>query len=255
MDRVLTFCMLFGIIGTSVGGYQCVKGYNYSVAAQHEATTVGRIVKVSYGKGGPAYRYQFSVNGVEVDDYSEVCSTPLAPDACLDNGQVLVYYSYQPYQNSRLEDFAIASSHAYRIGKPALAIGFPLLVLTVAGMSIQARKDKPKDDWPMTEATIQSVGKVSVNVGRSSYSVEVGDFTYNVNDEYYSGRLTISRSFSTHDHSPRDLVDQKIQVRYDPQKPEKVSVPQTELGGFLLDPYDEPFGQDVGPIDLNLDKI
>jgi hypothetical protein len=56
----------------------------------------------------------FLVNGVKMDDYSEVCPTPLAPGACFnENGLVLVYYSYQPYPNSRLEDFAIASSHAY----------------------------------------------------------------------------------------------------------------------------------------------
>jgi hypothetical protein len=109
-------------------------------------------------------------------------------------------------------------------------------------------------NWPVTEATIQSVGKVHVDAGRQSYSIDVGDFSYIVNDDYYSGRLTISRSFSTHDAQPRDLVSQKIQVRYNPRKPEQFSVPQTELGGFLLDPFDEPTGQDVGLIDLNIDK-
>lgn len=255
LARVLMFCMLMGIIGTAVGGYQCVEGYNYSVAAQHEATTVGRIVKVENGKGGPAWRYEFSVNGVKVDDYSEVCATPLAPDACFSNGPVLVYYSYRPYSNSRLEDFAVASSHANRFGRPTLAIGLLLLALSTACITIMTRKDKREGDWPLTDATIRSVGTVVVHAGRSSYPVVVGDFTYYVNNEYYSGRLKISRSFSTGDQSPRDLVNQKIQVRYNPLKPEKFSVPQTELGGFLLDPFDEPFGQDVGPTDLNLDKI
>ena len=40
---------------------------------------------------------------------------------------VLVYYSYQPNSDSRLEDFAAASTHAYRFGKTALAIGFTFL--------------------------------------------------------------------------------------------------------------------------------
>ena len=39
-------------------------------------------------------------------------------------------------------------------------------------------------NWPVTEATIQSVGRVAVDAGRQSYSVDVGDFSYNVNDEY-----------------------------------------------------------------------
>lgn len=108
-------------------------------------------------------------------------------------------------------------------------------------------------NWPVTEGTIQSVSTVFVKAVRYSHSIDVGDFSYNVNDEYYSGRLTISRSFSTHDGSPKDLVDKKIQVRYDPRKPEKFSVPQQEQGGFLLDPYDEELSaEDVGPIDLNI---
>jgi hypothetical protein len=107
----------------------------------------------------------------------------------------------------------------------------------------------------VAEGTIQSVSKVLVRAGRYSHSVDVGDFSYIVNDEYYSGRLTISRSFSTHDASLEDLVNQKIQVRYDPQKPESYYVPQQELGGFLLDPYDEPNASDIGPIGLNIDKV
>ncbi len=111
-------------------------------------------------------------------------------------------------------------------------------------------------NWPITEGTIQSVGKVVVKAGRRSTSLDVGDFSYNVKEEYYSGRLAISSSFSTGDRSPGDLVNQKVQVRYNPRKPENFSVPQQELGGFLLDPYDEePSSVDVGPIDLNIDKI
>jgi hypothetical protein len=103
-------------------------------------------VKILTGKGGPYYQYVFSVNGVRMDDYSEVCATPLAPGACDNHGPVLVYYSFQPYSNSRLEDFAVASAHAYRIGSPALAIGLPLFVLSLAALIILARPDKREDD-------------------------------------------------------------------------------------------------------------
>ena len=54
-----------------IGGYQCIMGHNYSVAAQHEATTVGNIVRVHASAKGTAYYYQFSVNGVKMDDHSE----------------------------------------------------------------------------------------------------------------------------------------------------------------------------------------
>ena len=59
---------------------------------------------------------------------------------------MLVYYSYQPYSNSALEDFADASAHAYRVGKPTLAIGLPLFVLSLAALIILSRKDKPEEE-------------------------------------------------------------------------------------------------------------
>jgi hypothetical protein len=146
-----------------------------------------------------------------------------------------------------------------------IIILFALCALGTLVVSFVRRPVSPEKaaKWPETEGTIQSIGKVVVNAGRSSYQVDVGDFSYIVNDEYYSGRLTLSRPNDgrlavcrpfTSDGSPKDLVNQKIQVRYDPRKPEKYSVPPQELGGILLDPYDEPLGQDIGLIDLNIDK-
>ena len=143
MARALAFCMVLGMVGISVGGYQCLKGHTYSVGAQHETTTMGRIVGV--GRKG-TLRYEFSANGVTVDDYSDVCVSQPAPDACATNGPVLVYYSYQPYPNSLLEDFAAASARAYRIGKPALAIGLPVTVLSWAAIIALRRRNKGEED-------------------------------------------------------------------------------------------------------------
>lgn len=145
--RILVWCTVLGFFGTVFGVPYCVIGHNYAVAAQREATTVGRITKITYGsKGSVAYNYAFSLNGVRFDDYDGVCRTPLTPGACDHNGQVLVYYSYQPYSNSALEDFAVASADAYRIGKPALAIGLPLFVWSIVIMVILSRKNKSKHD-------------------------------------------------------------------------------------------------------------
>lgn len=146
LARALAFSLLLGTVGTVVGGWHCVKGHNYAVAAQNEATIRGRVIGMLSGKGGPAYHYVFSINGVELDDYSDVCTTPIVPEACDNKGPVLVYYSYKPFANSRLEDFAVASARAYRIGKPLLAVGFPLLVLTSVAIAIEARKGKPEND-------------------------------------------------------------------------------------------------------------
>jgi len=84
--------------------------------------------------------------------------------------------------------------------------------------------------------------------------LDVADFSYVVNEDYYSGVATISRSFSTGDSKLSELVDKKFQVRYDPRKPDKFDLSQADTGGFLLDTYDDS-GTDIGPIDLNIDKI
>ena len=94
MDAVLGLSMALGIFSTLAGSYWCAVGYNYSVAAKHESTTVGRVLGMISGRGGSAFQYVFYVNGVALDDYSDVCATPITPDACHNHGQVLVYYSY-----------------------------------------------------------------------------------------------------------------------------------------------------------------
>jgi len=237
----LIYGLLAGICGVLFGGIRCIQGYIYSVAAQHQATAAGRVIGMLYGKGGSvSYHYVFTLNGVDRDDTSPVCTTPLAPRACDNKGPVLVYYSFQPFANSRLEDFTDASRHAYRVGEFGLGIGLPLLALSIAGLAIRSRDGKGKgvSDWPLIEATIQSVDQ------RSAYNramPDVADFSYTVNDDYFSGKAQISSSFSTHSASPGDLVDKKIQVRYNPRKPQKYSVQQTEVGGFLVDPYDDSF--------------
>ena len=122
-----------------------------------------------------------------------------------------------------------------------------ILVALAAGAAWIVRRPthaKITEPWLETEATIQSVGKV-IGSGRGSYPLDVGDFSYVVNDEYYSGRARISRSFSTHDALPKDLINQKFQVRYNPGKPEKYDVAQAEVGGFLLDPYDDFLMHDI----------
>jgi hypothetical protein len=136
-----------GFFSAFFGGWNCVTGHTYSIAAQHEATIVGRMTKITHGRhGSVAYHYVFSVNGVQFDDYSGVCRTPQAPGACDHQGPVLVYYSFQPFQNSRLEDFAVACAHSYRIGAPALAIGLPLFVLSIAALVVITRADKRDSD-------------------------------------------------------------------------------------------------------------
>lgn len=133
---------------------------------------------------------------------------------------------------------------------PAVVIVLGALASLVIWLYRRATHQENTDSWLMTEATIQSVGKV-IGSGRGSYPFYVGDFSYVVNDEYYSGRATISRSFSASgDIQPRDLVNKKFQVRYNPRKPEKYDLSQADIGGFVLDPYDDFLMHDLGPTDI-----
>lgn len=129
------------------------------------------------------------------------------------------------------------------------------LAAFVVWLAWQSGRSDKTANWPVTEATIQSVNTVVVSNRGGSYTVDVGDFSYAVNDEYYSGRIRISASHSANDRVPRALIHQKIQVLYDPQKPEEYSVNEQEIDGFRLNRWYENFGTDVDPIDLNIDKI
>lgn len=136
-----------------------------------------------------------------------------------------------------------------------IVIALVMLAIFVIWLIWQNGHPHPSEAWPVTQGTIQSVGTTVVHRGRGSDSVEVADFSYIVNDEYYSGRLTIASPFPTPERSPRGLVNQKIQVHFNPRQPEKYFFSQTEVGGFILSPYNEPFGEDIDPIDLNIDKL
>jgi len=141
--RALGACIfLSGAVGI-VGAIECIKGHDYSVAAQHQVTAVGHLLNVPSRKG--AYQYEFSVNGVKMVDSSDMCTTPLTLEACSNKGTVLVYYTYEPYPNSRLEDFATASAFAYRVGKPLLAICLPLFVLSAIAFAILLHTKMPNN--------------------------------------------------------------------------------------------------------------
>jgi len=121
------------------------------------------------------------------------------------------------------------------------AVGLILLaILLLAGVAVFVLRRSVSAEraakWPVAEATIQTVriARYGKNTGNPIY---VGDFSYTVGDEYYSGTLAISNSFSTGEAPPGNLINQKIEVRYNPRKPRQFSVPQQEVQGFLLDPY------------------
>ncbi len=111
------------------------------------------------------------------------------------------------------------------------------------------------EQWPMAEGTIQSVNTEITYQGRGSTAHPVGDFSYRVGIEYYSGRLRVSCTDDGGDRSPKTLVGRKISVRYNPQRPEEFFVPPTDVDGFSIgQKYNLPFQSDAEPTILNIDK-
>jgi hypothetical protein len=126
--------LALGIGAIVYGCVQSVIGFTDRDAAKHEATAPGVIVRVYHGKG-TTYDYEFRVNGVLMRDSSGSCRTPLTPGDCKVGGQVLVYYTYEPSTDSKLEDFADASREALQLGIWTVPIG-----VLLTGGSLLARK-------------------------------------------------------------------------------------------------------------------
>ena len=118
----------------------------------------------------------------------------------------------------------------------------------------QSMRPDKTERWPVVEGMIQSVNTEITYQGRGTTAKPVGDFSYCIGGEYYSGRLGIS-GFDVPDVSPRGLVGKKISVRYNPEKPQEFFVPSVVLGGFHLGQHYELFFQnDTEPTVLNIGK-
>jgi hypothetical protein len=144
--------LAFGIIACVVGGFLLVTGLTDRDAAKHEATTPGIIVGIKHGRGGPYFEYEFRVNGIKMSDSSGECMTPLNPQGCGVGDHVVVYYTFQPTNSSRLEDFADAARE-----KLGWATGVSVVGVLLIGISFLLRKlgysdssddsdDTPPDD-------------------------------------------------------------------------------------------------------------
>jgi hypothetical protein len=146
-SRALLFGFILGAGAALFGCTQWVMGFVYHIAAERESSTVGQITKVSVGPRHTFYHYEFQVNSVRMSDDSEICKTPLKPAVCIAGGPALVYYSYEPFQNSLLEDFAVASSDAIQRGNRAWVVGVALMGLCYGiyrvFLNLNGRGDEP----------------------------------------------------------------------------------------------------------------
>lgn len=120
---------------------------------------------------------------------------------------------------------ALAAALLYRFGRPYLA----------------KRRTRNAADWPDTEATVQS-GKMELveRVGHFVSRVPFFDFSYVVDNEYYSGRFGLRVDEDRGDTLIREWVGTKVTVRYDPSRPSVFSVPEElPVDGFRVDTVPE----------------
>jgi hypothetical protein len=119
-----------------------------------------------------------------------------------------------------------------------VAIG---VTVSLAGAYLRKRRMKGSDDWPETEATIQSAEmKLTERVGHLRQEVPFFTFSYVVDGEYYSGRLGLRVPDDQGAMLLRKMIDTKITVQYDPKRPSIYKLPdELPVDGFRVDTVSE----------------
>lgn len=115
---------------------------------------------------------------------------------------------------------AVATALVYRFGPPYMA----------------KRRTKGAAEWPEAVATIQSAKMELVErVGHLRRSVPFFDFSYVVENDYYSGRFGVRVDETRADALIREWIDTKLAVRYDPKRPSIFSLPdEMFIDGFRV---------------------
>lgn len=121
----------------------------------------------------------------------------------------------------------------------ATFIAVPTMIGLWIWRTIRARKAKT---WPTTEATIQSGNTEHVgNADGIEIKLPVFNFTYLINGENHYGRFSLQPYITDPGPGlfPR-MIDRKLQIRYNPAKPEE---------WFIADEYIEGcrVGQKLSP--------
>ena len=71
----------------------------------------------------------------------------------------------------------------------------------------------------------------TVGSGRSAVILPCFAFSYVVNEEYYSGRFSLSGCDGRSATLIREMIDKRITVHYDPNKPESYMIPEEMIEG------------------------
>jgi len=103
----------------------------------------------------------------------------------------------------------------------------------------QRKRVEETEGWFQTEATIESGGLEGTAQGRARLPTFA--FSYQIAGKYYSGRFALLRHTADPDRSLIDrMIGRKLQVRYDPRRPEVWFIPDKVIEGCKVE-------QKVGP--------
>jgi hypothetical protein len=114
---------------------------------------------------------------------------------------------------------------------PYLAIPICLIGLIIALNVWNAKRAGTIAEWPRTEATVQSAGMEDVGSGRSKVVLPCFAFSYVVDEEYYSGRFSLSGCGDRSVTLIREMVGRKFTVLFDPTKPSRFQIDEEMIEG------------------------
>jgi Protein of unknown function (DUF3592) len=116
-----------------------------------------------------------------------------------------------------------------------ITLGLLAVVAIVAAVAVgwwwgQRKRVEESEGWLQAEATIESGGLEGTAQGRARLPTFA--FSYEVAGKYYSGRFALLQHAADPDRSLRDrMIGRKLQVRYDPRRPEVWFIPAKVIEG------------------------
>ena len=98
----------------------------------------------------------------------------------------------------------------------------------------QRKRVEQAEGWLQAEATIESGGLEGTAQGRARLPTFA--FSYQIAGKYYSGRFALLRYTADPDRALIDrMIGRKLQVRYDPRRPEVWFIPDKVIKGCKVE--------------------
>ena len=130
-----------------------------------------------------------------------------------------------------------------RTGVQILAVLLTIIGACAAYWMWQLRRVKSANAWPRTEATIEAAAPEVVGSNFQGITVKLFAFafSYKVDGEYYSGRFALMPYIDDPGKSLCErMLGRKLEVGYDPKRPEVCFVPDELIEGCKVQ-------QKIGP--------